>query len=144
MGSYKITITATDNDNDRTLQSDSLTSVVSFSRMIVDDDIESPIISDITVENTLQNVIVTLTATDLSGIASFDLTIDAIPVIPINQSQLGDTYTFILKNLWIMEFGTHTVELTVTDADTDRGSIDQLFSIGSITFKVFIIFSFLI
>ncbi|NVM52659.1 MAG: hypothetical protein HWN66_03065 [Candidatus Helarchaeota archaeon] len=145
IGLYFISIMAQDNDDDRTLLLDSLTSTAGLPQIILDDDVVPPVVSDVVIEYDLETVTVSLFAIDSSGIASFDITVDGVPIELLSQSQYENTYTFIFQNDWILEQGEHSIIITVWDADNDRpgdslsSSIEGIFEITSENIKQFVL-----
>ncbi|UCE09562.1 MAG: fibronectin type III domain-containing protein, partial [Candidatus Thorarchaeota archaeon] len=122
LGTYSITVFARDDDDDRTLAVDSLTSELSLEQDIIDDDTSPPDVSNVLITETAARLIVTFSASDDSGIASIEILIDGQAFAPVVQSQEFETYTF--EYSMELFFGTqtweHLLEIRVTDGDDDR------------------------
>ena len=134
LGTYTIIITARDNDDDRTLIIDSLSTEVQGIQDIIDDDISPPELSDLEITAGIFEINISLVALDESGIKNITLLINGEVIEPISQIQDGNTYFFIVSNYWLFEKGFSEVEVLVEDGDNDRPS-DSLFSSISGSFK---------
>lgn len=135
LGDYYMNITAIDNDDDRTLLFDNLISIASINQSIIDDDETPPESYGLTISDDIYSIVISFNASDNSGIASFDFTVEGIQATPISQSQIGDIYLFELKNNWIMEVGIHQLRIELTDADDDRFN-DSLTTVIEESFEV--------
>lgn len=121
LGYYTITISATDNDDDRTLTIDSLTTVLSSSQEINDDDINPPEVSNLIITDDIHYVSISLDAIDTqSGIGEIQILVEGESIEPIYQTQIENTYFFTLENQWILKNDIYDVEVRVSDADNDR------------------------
>jgi len=140
LGNYTIAIIASDNDNDRTLALDQLTISCSLSKTIVDDDIKSPSVSDLTIEGDFLNVDISFIATDEftgddQGISAIYIFIDDELVMTYNPLPSEIFFNFQLSNDWILEFGLHQLRIEVIDADNDRAS-DAIMTSAEESFEV--------
>lgn len=118
LGDYGIRITATDNDDDRTLEIDSLTTEVAETVGIVDDDTTEPSIEAVTVlgkpvYDAEDLVLIDTKASDESGISEIHLTFDGT----IYSDKDGDG-RIALPNPRVP--GRYDFEVTVYDGDMDR------------------------
>ncbi|MFX0075822.1 MAG: hypothetical protein ACFE96_10295, partial [Candidatus Hermodarchaeota archaeon] len=118
-----------------TVASDYLTKYNFASITIADDDVDPPILTDLLIEDDIHHVFATLKACDYSGIAEFKIYVDGILIEPQIMTQVGDYYTFVLNNEWILLYGIHDIEIFVTDADSDR-AFDNLTSSISGLFEI--------
>ena len=134
LGIYTIYISATDNDNDRTIFVDSLTTELISEETIEDDDIDPPEISNLEITPGVFEINVSFTATDKSGIKDMIILVNSTVIEPIGQSQDGNNYFFTLANQWLFERGYSIVEVLVEDGDEDRPN-DSLISSISGSFK---------
>ncbi|MFX1391904.1 MAG: hypothetical protein ACFE9Z_17705, partial [Promethearchaeota archaeon] len=134
LGYYTIDILARDNDDDRTLAIDSLSTEVIRYQEIVDDDTSPPELSNLAIypENFIINI--SFDAIDESGINDISIFINGELVDPISQDQTENTYTFLVENKWLFKKGLSYVEVVVTDGDNDRAN-DYLCSSISGTFE---------
>jgi len=120
IGTYTIVISATDNDNDRTLVIDSLTTELEIAQDIIDDDVDPPELSNLEIETGLFEINISLTAIDESGIKAIKILINGEVVDPIEQIQEENYYFFTVLNQWVFERGYSEVEIIVEDSDSDR------------------------
>ena len=120
LGSYTITIFARDNDDDRTLIVDSLTTIIIQYQNIIDDDVNPPELSNLLITDDIHEICISFNAVDWSGIEYIQILIEGELITPIAQSQVGDLYTYTLANQWILKDDIYGVEIVVTDADNDR------------------------
>lgn len=135
LGNYTFDILVRDNDNDRTIMVDSLTSELSHMETIIDDDIDPPELSNLLISPGIFDVNISFTAKDqYSGIGDILIYVNNELVEPFLFSKDNDVYKFILKNHWIFKRGFSDVEIIVFDADNDRSN-DSLESSISGTFK---------
>lgn len=134
LGIYTIEISARDNDDDRTLIIDSLTTELTKAQEILDDDVEPPDISNLIIIPDIFEVNISFTAVDYSGINEIKIFINDDIVNPISQNQIGNTYYYTLHNEWLFEKGYSEVKIQVFDADNDRPD-DPLSSFITGTFK---------
>jgi len=118
-----------------TVASDHITKYNLASITIADDDVDPPILSDLLIEDDIHHIFATLKACDYSGIAEFKIYVDGILIEPQSRTQVGDYYTFVLNNEWILLYGIHEIDIYVTDADEDR-AFDNLTSSISGTFTI--------
>jgi len=118
-----------------TVASDQITKHILASITIADDDVDPPILSDLLIEDDIHHIFATLKACDYSGIAEFKIYIDGILIEQQIMTQIGDYYSFVLNNEWILLYGIHEIDIYVTDADNDRAS-DNLTSSISGTFTI--------
>lgn len=102
---------------------------------VLDDDAVSPLITNISVNTTLQLVTIQLEVIDSSGVTMVNLTVDQEAVEPLSYSQDDTTHSISLQNEWGMDFGLHMVTITITDQDDDRPN-DSLMSIAESTFVI--------
>jgi len=109
---------AVDNDNDR--PEDQLQQTESITITLYDDDATPPFLTGLSLVDDLQEVTLQLEITDQSGVSPVQISVDGALIEPLFQSQEGNTWRFILQNDWIMEEGTHSVNIVVWDADNDR------------------------
>ena len=114
VGTYFVTLTVVDDDN--AISTDSCIVAVK------DDDENPPVLLDLSIIDDIHTVNISLRAYDESGIDYFKIYIDGILIEPQSETHDGDSYTFILKNEWILQHGIHEVDIFVTDADNDRAS----------------------
>ena len=119
LGIYNIEISARDNDNDRTLIVDSLTTELMKDQEILDDDVISPELSNLTIFPSVSEINVTFNAIDESGIGDISTYINGELVDPITQIQYENTYSFIFENQWLFQ-GDSEVVIQVEDGDDDR------------------------
>ena len=134
LGTYTIIITARDNDDDRTLIIDSLSTEAEGIQEIIDDDVNPPELSDLEITAGIFEINISLVARDESGIKSITLLINGEVNEPISQIQDGDNYFFVISNHWLFEKGLSEVEVLVEDGDNDRLN-DSLISSISGSFK---------
>ncbi len=134
LGTYTMIISATDNDDDRTLILDSLTTKLEMYEEIIDDDVDPPELSDLEIEAGIFEINISLNVIDWSGIKALTIFINGEITEPIKQKQDGDTYSFIISNQWLFERGYSEVEVFVEDNDEDRPN-DSLISFISGSFK---------
>jgi len=134
IGTYTIVISATDNDNDRTLVIDSLTTEVEKAQDVIDDDVDPPELSDLEIEAGIFEINISLAVKDWSGIKVITIFINGEIIEPIKKIQDGDTYFFTVSNQWLFERGYSEVEVFVEDNDDDRPN-DALISSISGSFK---------
>jgi hypothetical protein len=120
LGRYTITISARDNDDDRTLIVDSLTSEVSQEQEIVDDDVNPPVLSNLVISADIYEVNVTFDATDYSGIGEVNFLINGELVSPLSEVQVENTFSFTLENNWLFRSRTTEIVINVEDGDNDR------------------------
>ena len=125
LGKYTITIFARDNDDDRTLVIDSLTTEISVEQDVIDDDITNPILANFSIDDDFLNLYISLNALDDSsgddlGIGKIDVFIDEDLITTYTPSPSEVLFEFEISNDWIMEIGTHEVNIEVWDADNDR------------------------
>jgi len=118
-----------------TVASDQITKHILASITIADDDVDPPILSDLLIEDDIHHIFATLKACDYSGIAEFKIYIDGILIELQSRTQVGDYYTFVLNNEWILLYGIHEIDIYVTDADEDR-AFDNLTSSKSGLFEI--------
>jgi len=138
LGTYTITVTATDNDDDRT--SDSLTTTSLINQVIIDDDVLQPVISDLQIMDDFLNIAISFNAIDDNagddqGIREINIFIDNELVVNYAPTPIEISYNFELSNDRIMEIGDHLVRVEVTDADDDR-SMDSLMTLIEESFEV--------
>lgn len=134
LGHYTIEISARDNDNDRTLIVDSLTTELAQGQEIIDDDITPPELSDLVIVPDMYEINVTFDATDDTGIGNILILINGEIAEPLSQIQLESTYSFILENNWLFKSKTPEIVIQVEDCDNDRPN-DALTSIINGTFQ---------
>jgi hypothetical protein len=134
LGLYTIEISAKDNDTDRTLFVDSLTSEVTREQDIIDDDTTPPELSNLIIAPDMYEINVTFDALDDSGIGYMLFLINGEVVEPLAQSQCESTYSFIFENNWLFMSKTGEIEVQVEDSDNDRPN-DALTSSISGTFE---------
>ncbi|MFX0024482.1 MAG: hypothetical protein ACFE9S_19355, partial [Candidatus Hermodarchaeota archaeon] len=120
LGTYTIIISATDNDDDRTLFIDSLTTEIEKTQDINDDDVDPPELSNLEIEAGLFEINISLTAIDESGIKAIKILINGETADPIEQIQNENYYFFTVLNQWLFERGDSEVEIIVEDNDSDR------------------------
>ncbi len=129
-GNYRITITATDGDND--FPGDQLTNIHSVLFAINDDDATPPEIVIIpAISSDGANNVVEWRSSDDSGIASSLVRIFQNDEL-VNENEVDASGTFDLNSLGIGEF---TISVVATDADTDRDN-DQLTAEAERTFTI--------
>jgi hypothetical protein len=132
LGTYAISVSATDADNDR--PNDSLTSSASRSVTVSDDDISPPVITlggSTGTETDAQNQLFTWNVTDAgSGVGSVSVSITQNGLEIYNSSAPAGTFDF---NSYGM--GAFAITVLATDADSDRAS-DSLSMSGSRTVTV--------
>ena len=109
-----------DNDNDRALIVDSLTTELVRAQEIVDDDIMSPELSNIEIIPDIFEINITFDAIDESGVGDISTFINGEFIEPLIQAQNENTYSLIFDNQWAFESGTHKVKIQVEDGDNDR------------------------
>jgi hypothetical protein len=133
IGTWQVMIVATDRDNDR--PGDTSTRIAYSDIVTVTDDDTTVDITDLSATATMADVTITFTDVDYSGIASVDsVSVDGVPVT-FSTSVDGTAWTVSFPNAWILELGTHHVELVITDADNDlpndaaTASFDTTFTI---------------
>ncbi|MFX0024019.1 MAG: hypothetical protein ACFE9S_16955 [Candidatus Hermodarchaeota archaeon] len=134
LGNYTIQISATDNDDDRTIILDSLTTEIIHKVEIYDDDIDAPELYNLVISPSVFTINFTFEAIDYSGIDTIRITVSNEIVEPLYQSHIGDTYKLTIENHWLFKKGFSEVFIEVSDADNDRPN-DSLASIISGTFK---------
>ncbi|MFX1379832.1 MAG: hypothetical protein ACFFA4_12150, partial [Promethearchaeota archaeon] len=137
LGSHVFTFTATDNDNDRS--GDSLTTTITKTITLIDDDNTSPIISNVFVEDNFCDIFLQFNALDDSngddkGIGKIYIYIDNELVKNYFPSPDETFFDFIIPNDWILQMGVHELLIQVWDADNDRDS-DSLSATFSTTFE---------
>ncbi|MFX0086995.1 MAG: hypothetical protein ACFFAU_15160 [Candidatus Hodarchaeota archaeon] len=118
-----------------TVASDYITKYNLASITIADDDVDSPVLSDLIIEDDIHHIYATLKACDYSGISEFQIYVDGILIEPQSMTQIGNYYSFVLNNEWILLYGIHGIEIFVTDADSDR-AFDNLTSSISGMFEI--------
>ncbi|MHA1380932.1 MAG: COG1470 family protein [Candidatus Helarchaeota archaeon] len=119
LGNHYITVITYNGDFDRG-EEDQENNTKSDNQIIVDDDISPPVISDLWIDDNTTTVLLSFQAFDESGISNFEFIIDGEIVQPINNSSVGNEYTFEFNNEWILEYGLHNVIIDITDGDNDR------------------------
>lgn len=134
LGHYTIEISARDNDNDRTLVVDSLTTELAQGQEIIDDDITPPELSNLVIVPDMYEINVTFDATDNTGIGDILILINGEIAEPISQIQCESTYSFILENNWLFKSETPEIVIQVEDCDNDRPN-DALTSFINGTFQ---------
>lgn len=123
LGLYTITILATDNDDDRTLIVDSLSTEISRNQEIIDDDITPPELSNLVITAGFYEINISFDAFDeQSGIGEIQLLINEEIIDPISYRQEGINHFLTVLNDWHFKKGYSTVEIRVFDADNDRPS----------------------
>ncbi len=138
LGIHTIMVEAINGDLDRgTIDQES--TITSDSQIIVDDDTIHPTVTNLIIEDNFLNVQVALDASDDStgddeGISNIDIFVDGELILNYVSTPFETSFNFEFSNDWIMEFGTHKVEIQVTDADDDRPA-DSLTTIVNSTFK---------
>ncbi|MFX0145972.1 MAG: hypothetical protein ACFE9C_18040, partial [Candidatus Hodarchaeota archaeon] len=137
LGSHVFTFTATDNDDDRS--GDSLTTTITETITLIDDDVLSPIVSNVFVEDNFCDIFLQFNAFDDSngddkGIGKIYIYIDNELVQNYLPSPDETNFEFIMPNDWIFQMGVHELLIEVWDADNDRDS-DSLSSSVSTTFE---------
>ena len=120
LGFYTITISARDNDDDRTLIVDSLTSELSQEQEIVDDDVDPPELSNLVISPDINEINVTFDATDYSGIGEVYFLINGESTSPLSKVQVENSYSYTLENNWLFKSRTPEIVIYVEDADNDR------------------------
>ncbi len=137
LGVYSLSILAQDNDDDRTLELDSLTTTMSVEQAIVDDDTEPPILTDLMISETDSLIIIRFNASDYSGISDVDILFDGMSFVPLMTTIIDDSYTFKYSKGIFFELGvgSHLLEIYLTDGDDDRAN-DQLTSVYSEVYSV--------
>ncbi|MBY9012203.1 MAG: hypothetical protein KGD70_07505 [Candidatus Lokiarchaeota archaeon] len=120
LGCYTIEISARDNDDDRTLIVDSLTTELLRDQVILDDDNQSPELANLIIVPEIYEINVSFDAFDISGVGDISILIDGENVEPLTQIQDGNTYSFIFQNQWLFESQMHEVIIQVKDGDNDR------------------------
>jgi len=134
LGPHTVSVTAANADLDRgPIDQDNAT--LSDTLTIVDDDISGPKLSDLKISVTPFEVVLSFIAVDVSGVGLIEFQFDGEMKSPINQSQMGDFYSFKFRNIWTMGHGTHEIRITVWDVDDDRPN-DSSFSIFSGTYNI--------
>ncbi|MFX1418424.1 MAG: hypothetical protein ACFE9N_05835 [Promethearchaeota archaeon] len=134
LGIYTIEIFARDNDNDRTLIVDSLTTELTKEQEIIDDDVDPPELANLIITPDIFEINVTFDAIDYSGIGDISIFINGELVEPITQLQDGNTYSYAFENQWLFDMGTSEVLIQVDDDDNDRPN-DALSSSVTGTFE---------
>lgn len=134
LGIYTIRIFARDNDDDRTLFVDSLTTELTRDQEILDDDVDPPELSNLVIIPDIFEINVTFDATDESGIGDISTFINGELIEPLTRVQHGNTYSLIFENQWLFEIGTSEVVIQVEDGDDDRPN-DTLISLIIGTFE---------
>lgn len=134
LGGYTIEISAMDNDDDRTLIVDSLTSELTREQDIIDDDFIPPELSNLIIVPDINEINVTFDAMDNSGIGNMLFQINGEVVEPVTQSHCESTYSFIFENNWLFMSKTGEIVIDVEDCDNDRPN-DALTSSISGTFE---------
>jgi len=120
LGVYTLEISVRDNDNDRTLIVDSLTTELTRDQDILDDDVVSPELSNLILIPSIFEINISFTAIDESGIGDISTFINGELIEPITQIQYGNTYSFIFENKWLFQSGVSEVVIQVEDGDDDR------------------------
>jgi len=134
LGIYTIRIFARDNDDDRTLIVDSLTTELTRDQEIGDDDIDPPELSNLIIIPNIFEINITFGATDESGVGDISTFINGELIEPLTQIQYGNTYSLTFENQWLFEIGTFEVLIQVEDGDDDRPN-DTLTSLITGTFE---------
>lgn len=133
LGSQTLTVTAQDADAD--LFWDALTTTVSDTVTIIDDDITPPEIKPLAIGVSAHYITIEAEIIDPSGIGAVTILVDGAQAVPLSHVQDGNFHTIILHNAWIMEYGMHSLDLTVWDADDDRVA-DALSTTIESTFEI--------
>lgn len=126
LGFYSIYVFASDNDKDRTLLIDSLSAEVKESQQLIDDDILSPIITNMQISKTLEEVIVIFDAFDKKmgddrGFGRINLYIDGELVQSLTSIPPDQTHFEVrLENKWNLKLGDHSILVEIWDMDDDR------------------------
>ena len=125
LGTYTITIFARDNDDDRTLIVDSLTTEMLSSKEIIDDDSNPPELSNLIITLDIHYISVSFNAIDDNsgddhGIGEIIVFIDDELIMSYIPLPTETSFDFNIQNDWIMEIGNHQVRIEVWDADDDR------------------------
>ena len=135
LGSYTINIFARDNDDDRTILIDSLTTEISNVEKIIDDDIDPPILSNLTILPDIFTINISFYAKDeYSGIGNIMIFVNNELVHPISSFTQNNYYYYKLQNEWLFHRGRSQIEIVLEDADYDRVN-DSLLSTISDTFE---------
>ncbi|MHA1385133.1 MAG: COG1470 family protein [Candidatus Helarchaeota archaeon] len=133
LGTYNFEFLAEDNDNDRV--GDSLTRSELYSVTINDDDITPPEISNLEINKSAEFITISFQAYDESDISDIEILIDGEIVHIVNQTIDGNNYILEIKNDWLLDIGLHTVQINVTDGDSDRTS-DSLSTVVEGSFEI--------
>jgi len=120
LGFYKISIYAEDNDKDRGVLQDSLSTLLVVEQEIIDDDTNPPDLSQLKFTRDFEYVNVSLHVFDESGINDFIVYVDDIEITPIYWELIDNNLTIVLLNEWIMKNDTYNVRIIVEDNDNDR------------------------
>ncbi|MHA1462755.1 MAG: hypothetical protein ACTSQ0_06790 [Candidatus Heimdallarchaeota archaeon] len=120
LGYYELTIHAVDNDNDRGLVKDSLTTHYVFTQEIVDDDITPPLLSELEFTHDFEFVNISLQVIDESGIKGITVFVDEEEITPVSWDLIDNNMTIVLQNNWILKNDTYNVRIIVEDNDNDR------------------------
>ena len=104
-----------------------ISSTVVASIFVYDDDTHAPVVEPETVEITdnCHFLNISFEANDLLegddiGIGSINIYVDDAPILNYMPNPCETIFNFSLPNDWIMEYGNHTIQIEVTDADNDR------------------------
>lgn len=135
LGTYKISVFAQDNDDDRFLYLDSLTTQAILIQQINDDDSDPPLLSNLEIVAGTFEINISFDALDTySGIGDIIIYVNGEAVNHFFHFQSGSTFFFLIPNEWLFEKGDSEIMVVVFDADNDRPN-DSLSSIISGTFQ---------
>ncbi|MGB5912593.1 MAG: hypothetical protein WBH31_15480 [Promethearchaeia archaeon] len=144
LGEYNFTIIVWDADNDRfdynNVNIDRLSSTQLCSFNVIDDDILHPELSNLMIIDDILELNIAFTGLDDSsgddqGLSEIYIFVDDELILPYNPSPTEFLFEFSLPNNWIMQFGTHHVNIMAYDADDDRIDDSLLSSIEG-TFEI--------
>ncbi|MBN2157287.1 MAG: hypothetical protein JW776_14675 [Candidatus Lokiarchaeota archaeon] len=119
LGDHIIRVIATNADFDRgieDMETEELTDIVT----IIDDDPIAPLISNIEINNDINQLNISFEAYDFSGIGSITMKIDGRQIYYYEPTLSENYFEIILSNEWIMEIGEHVVFIDIQDGDNDR------------------------
>lgn len=123
LGLHEFTFTAEDADNDRL--DDSLSTTLTVSITIVDDDTGHPNVFNLIIHDDILNVFITFDTLDDGsgddqGISIIKILINGECVSIYFSLDIEVTFDFVIDNNWIMQIGDHQVVIEIWDADDDR------------------------
>ena len=123
LGIHEFNFIAIDDDND--YPQDTLKTTETFIITITDDDILAPQITDLEINNTIEDLFITFYAYDDgsgddSGLSLINIYIDGEVVLTEIPPEDQNYFEFKISNQWKDQPGYYTIKIEVWDSDNDR------------------------